>query len=49
MYMVDLGVHQAGRTMGYLLGDWYVKEMKVAKREELLMLRKWGKADAEAN
>ena len=25
--------------MGYLSGDWYVKEMKVAKREELLMLR----------
>ena len=25
--------------MGYLPGDWYVKAMKVAKREELLMLR----------
>ena len=25
--------------MGYLSGDWYVKELKVAKREELLMLR----------
>jgi len=25
--------------MGYLSGDWYVKEMKVAKREELLMIR----------
>ena len=26
-------------AMGYLSGDWYVKELKVAKREELLMLR----------
>ena len=25
--------------MGYLSGDWYVEEMKVAKREELLMPR----------
>ena len=25
--------------MGYLSGDWYVEELKVAKREELLMLR----------
>ena len=25
--------------MGYLSGDWYVKELKVAKREELPMLR----------
>ena len=25
--------------MGYLSGNWYVKEMKMAKREELLMLR----------
>ena len=25
--------------MGYLSGGWYVKELKVVKREELVMLR----------